>query len=203
MAEITVNIVEFNHMLKQYIAESRLDVGEAVNKKAGDVAFFAARNTKAAKRADIMPYESGMFNAYAASGHTKYGTKVKGEGNARLAKFIRSRRVVAINYSKSLWLNLAQQLGKQVKGLKTASGKAADLGSKYGKADAAKPSSINDKPFAVLTIKGADDDHAKNILRPAMQGAIDDAAADLGKYVLRKMQERLGNVRRGRKAGRD
>jgi hypothetical protein len=173
-----------------------------VNKKAGDVAFFAARRTKSAKKADIMPYESGMFNAYAASGHTKFGKKVKGEGNARLAKYIRSRRVLAINYSKSLFLNLANQLGKQVKGLKGANTKAKKLGDKYGEAEAAKPSKMNDKPFAVLTIKGADDSHAQ-MLQTAMQGGVDDAAKDMGDYVARKMQERLGNVRRGRKLGRE
>jgi hypothetical protein len=54
-----------------------------------------------------------------------------------------------------------------------------------------------------MTLKGVEQAHATEVMEPAMQAAIDDVTKDMAKYVKRKMQERLGIVKRGRKAGRN
>lgn len=220
--EIRVDLREFTQALQLYVEESRLEVADAVNKKAGDVAIMAAKRAKKAQKGAFPPLSSGIYNALAAADSNKYGGSfgdgafvaqeklkkrfggrvVKGQGNAKAAKYLYNRRAGAIGYSKSIFLRLATQIGKAVRGVKVGK-RVGALKSKHGEITQAKPAELtkwNDKPFATLEIFGIDKDHAKQEIEPALQGGVDDAVKDMRVYLNKKMRERArARSGRGRK----
>jgi hypothetical protein len=215
MATATSNAAAFQKMLADYVTVSSMDLAEATNKKAGDVALFAARYTKAAKVGDIPGYKTGLYNALMAArpgiGSQKFqeaaakaqkiggGRKVKGQQNKAGAQSVLNRRKGATNYSKALWIMLAKELGKEGKGAKKAIGISKGLNKKYAEAVAAKKASVNGVTTATLLIKGAEDDHIRNILEPSLDPAMAAAARDMAPYVAKKMRERLKQVRKRRR----
>jgi hypothetical protein len=134
--------------------------------------------------------ESGLFNAI-ATGNTKFGASrfgvaVKRKGNAKIAKKIRSKRLKANNYSKSLFLKLAAGVGKKVRMLrrpKNAEGKKA-VKSKI--------------PTAYFEITGVDQEHADKVLTPALEKGIAATVKDMRVYIERKLAK-IAKAKSGRR----
>ena len=214
--KVTVDLTEFNTAIKEYIFHSKMEVSEAVNKKAGDIALFAAKRAKKATKGGYPPFSSGLYNALVAadpkksSGSFSEGAKmaqhrirnkfpgqtVKGKGNEKAAKYLFSRRTGSIGYSKALFIKLAKDLGKTVTGVRVSKKKEASIDNATGKK--AKVSGTFDKPFATLEIQGVEQDHASNEIEPALQAGVDDAVKDMAKYINRKLRQ-LARKHSGRK----
>lgn len=188
---VNVDLLEFQAALDEYVKESRLDVADAVNKKAGDVAFKAAtarqvNGNRPKGKLNKLGKESKLWHAL-ATGKTKFGVSKKGaavknQGNAAVAQAIWESRLRHIHYSKSLFLRLAQKFGKKVKALR-ASNTVENV--------AAKPATkgMFDKPEAILEILGVDADH-ETILDEAMLHGLRGQTADMRKYLDDKIAKR-------------
>jgi hypothetical protein len=179
---IKVDTGELQRALRDYMAHTSKTLPEAVNKIAIDVAFQANRAAKRAtpnniKRADA---NGKLFHSLAATGATKFGKAVRGQGNAEIAQKIFDARVRAINYSKAIFLKLAKDLGGN---MRSAIGRSLPSGPTATRAR----NSI--RPQAVLDIVGIQDKHAANIIQPAMQGGINAVAKDKREYINRKIAE--------------
>ena len=205
--KVTVDLTEFNTAIKEYIFHSKMEISEAVNKKAGDIALFAAKRAKKATRGSYPPLSSGLYNALVAADPKKSsgpfakaaeeaqhrirkkfsGPIPRGKRNAKAAAYLFSRRSQSAGYSKALFVKLANDLGKAVTGVRVSKKKQASIDNATGKK--AKVSGTFDKPFAVLEIKGVEQDHANNEIEPALQAGVNDAVKDMGKYINRKLRE--------------
>ena len=186
--KIKVDITEFNRALKDYVLESKMDIGDAVNKQAIKVAFYANKKSSKANDGTIPPKGSRLYYALAASGENKYGKAVKGKGIGKIARKIASRRFSAVSYNKAMWLKLAIDLGAQV-------GKASKRMMKMEHVQGAKAQTNGrtDKPFATLIIgglKGIEADNMREHIAPALQSAVILAAKDMQVYINRKLRER-------------
>lgn len=203
---IQVDLTEFHQAMREYVAEARLTVAEAVNKQAIELAFNANRETKRAQAASIPAVSTGLFHALASarpgSGSAEFqrvaigaqrklkkkfgGRVVKGSGNlSKAADFLRSRRTGGVNYSKSLWLRIASQLGANVTKLKRKSSKINNTSAKR-----AKESGSFDKPVAEFTISGVEKRHVERLLQPALESAVPKTIKSMQDYVSRKLRER-------------
>jgi len=179
---IRVDTGELERALRDYMAYTSKTLPEAVNKIAIDVAFQANRAAKKAtpkniKRADA---NGRLFHSLAATGATKFGTAVRGQGNAKIAQKIFDARVRAVNYSKAIFLKLAKDLGGN---MRSALGRSLPSGPTATKAR----NSI--RPQAVLDIVGIQEKHAASIIQPAMQKGINAVANDKREYINRKIAE--------------
>jgi hypothetical protein len=111
---------------------------------------------------------------------------VKRKGNAKIAKKIRSKRLKANNYSKSLFLKLAAGVGKKVRMLrrpKNAEGRKA-VKSKI--------------PTAYFEITGVDQEHADKVLTPALEKGIAATVKDMRVYIERKLAK-IAKAKSGRR----
>lgn len=213
---VKVDMSDFNAAIKQYIQHSKLEIFEAVNKKAGDIALFAAKRAKKASKGSYPPLSSGLYNALVAADPKKSsgsfskgaemaqhrirnkfpGQTVRGKGNAKAAKYLFNRRAGSVGYSKALFIKLAKDLGKEVKGVRVSKKKEASIDNAQGKK--ARVAWTLNKTFAVLEIKGVEQDHATNEIEPALQAGVDDAVKDMAKYINRKLRQ-LARKHSGRK----
>jgi phosphoglycolate phosphatase-like HAD superfamily hydrolase len=187
---IDVDLKEFSDAMREYLKYSSLDVAEAVNKKAGDVAFSATRaasvsHKKPERKLNKIGKESRLWHAL-ATGKTKLGTSkkgaaVKGKGNADVAEAIWASRLRHIHYSKSLFLHLAKKFGKTVtavssKGVQNAVATHA-------------PKRVSDRPEAILEILGVEKTH-EPLLEKAIQHGIKAQIKDMQKYINDKIAKR-------------
>jgi hypothetical protein len=187
---LQVDLREFQKAMREYIVLSEKTVADAVNDKAGDVAFKSIKYLPPFDKGTVPPYESGLFNAI-ATGNTKFGASrfgvaVKRKGNAKIAKKIRSKRLKANNYSKSLFLKLAAGVGKKVRMLrrpKNAEGRKA-VKSKI--------------PTAYFEITGVDQEHADKVLTPALEKGIAATVKDMRVYIERKLAK-IAKAKSGRR----
>jgi hypothetical protein len=183
---IKVDLREFNKALKEYVAESKMEIADAINKKAGDIAFRAAVNTPVAKGITVkdvgIPKGHPFWHAI-ATGKTKFGVSkkgaaVKGKGNKKIANAIFASRKRHISYSRALFLHIAAELGQKVKSIRKSS-KIENAGGL--KADR---KGLTDKPRATLKIIGVESSHA-----PILQDALNDGIA----WVIKDMAGYVGN----------
>jgi len=186
-----VDLSEFSQALREYLTYSKLDVAEAVNKKAGDVAFSAVKHIKSGsevtKEIRRLGKGSRLFHALATGktklGESTKGAAVKGKGNKKVADAIFASRVRHGNYSRALFLYLASKFGKKVSKLKKTNR------IENAKATKAPASGKFDKPQAVLEIIGVESSH-EPLLSRAMQKGIDAQVEDMRRYINRKISER-------------
>lgn len=191
---VTVDLREFQAALRDYVAATEMDMTEATNKKAIDVAFQAAKNTpNSGFKETAPPRGNAMWHAIATgktkAGVTRFGAAVRGKGNEDIARKIYDSRIRAKAYSISLWLKIAADLGAKVRKLrkKSASIKNAD-------GDKAK---IGPKPLARLTIVGVELPHSA-ILQDALRKGIAAVTKDTLTYAKKKLAQR-GKQFSGRK----
>ena len=188
---LKVDLREFQKAMREYIVLSEKTVADAVNDKAGDVAFKSIKHLPKFDKTRVPLYESGLFNAIATGktkfGVTRFGSLVKGKGNEKIAKKIRNSRLGGGNYSKSLFLKMAWEVGKKVSMLKkkpdNATGKKA-VKSKI--------------PTAYLEITGVDQEHADKVLTPALEKGIADTVKDMRVYIERKLAK-IAKAKSGRR----
>lgn len=191
-----VDLTDFNAALKAYVKESKMEIAEAVDKKAIDIAFRANKETKKANRGSIQPKGSQIYYVLAATGATRQGKSVKGKGNKKTADKIASRRFAAINYNKSLWLKLASDLGATVKSLTKKASKLT-----HAKGTKSKKGGATDKPFAVLEINRLESDNVAEQMAPSLKKAVAASVEDMKTYIARKIAERSKKYS-GRKSGK-
>lgn len=197
--KIELDVSEFSRALREYAKVSSRELPEIINHAAIDVAYKAMAQTPRAQKSDVIPYESGFYNALLASGKTKYGRIVKGfRGgfkNKELAKAIYRKRLSAISYSKALWLTVAKKLGANVRSLARKSSSIDGGGhGEYVTAKKAKPfTTILDKATVVaqatFEIDGIEASHATAVMNSALQKGIDAVAKKTFAKIAKKLRE--------------
>lgn len=167
--------------LKAYEKHSSRSMPEIINGTAVDVAFKANSAAKLASEGKIRKADKNgkLFYALAASGKSKFGQVVKGEGIKAAAEKILNARLSARYYSKVLFLKLAQDLGKNLRTVKKALPSNAE-GTK------AKEALVC---FATLEIEGIEKSHADDIIQPALQKGINAAAKAKRDRIAKKLAE--------------
>jgi predicted HNH restriction endonuclease len=152
-----------------------------INGTAIDVAFKSNSAAKLASEGKIRGADKNgkLFYALAASGKSKFGQVVKGEGIKAAAEKILNARLSARYYSKALFLKMAQDLGKTLRTVKKALPSNA-------KGKKAKEALIC---YAELTIEGIEKEHADKIIGPAFQKGINAAAKAKRDRIAKKLAE--------------
>jgi hypothetical protein len=191
--EVSIEMREFQKALMEYLLASKKDVGFAVNKKAGDVAFSASKAMPSAieVRGSMItdyPRESKLWHAIATGktkfGVTKFGAAVKGKGNDKIASKIFNSRGRAAGYSTTIFLRIARDFGKKVRSLRLNRIDNTTI----KKAGTAGESDFLDAVFEVLGIDGSRGHH--NRIDRAIQDALAEQAADMRKYINDKIAKR-------------
>lgn len=180
--EIVFDDADFTEALSEYVGVTSKTLTEAINAKAKDVCFKAANETikPSEVSANIKRYPKGtpLWHALAATGATKYGKAVRGEGNKKLANKIYNSRIRATGFSRAIWRKIASDFGASLRG------KAAKISAARG-IKARK----SHKPFAVLLADDLEVDHVRGVMQPAVDRALKHVARDMVKYLSRKMGE--------------
>lgn len=191
--DVTWEQKEFQNALREYLVESRMGVADAVNKKAGDVAFSASKQMPSAVEVKTkintdLPRESALWHALATgktrSGATKFGTAVRGKGNDKIASKIFNSRTRAAGFSRTIYLKIARDFGKSVASVRLNRIKNTTI----KKAGAERDRDYLDAVFEVL---GIDTDGGYyGMHNEAIRSALALQAADMRKYINRKIAER-------------
>lgn len=188
--QVDMDLKEFSDAMREYLKYSSLDVADAINKKAGDVAFSANKapsvnSKKPERKLNKIGQESRLWHALATGktrfGATKKGTAVRGKGNADVAQAIWESRIRHISYSKSLFLHLAKKFGKQVTAVRSK-------GTDNARATPA-PKKVSERPEAILEILGVEKAH-EPLLQAAIQRGIKAQVKDMQKYINDKIAKR-------------
>lgn len=179
--KVRVDTSELVRAIRNYEKYSSREMPKIINGTAIDVAFKSNSAAKLASEGKIRKTDKDgkLFYALAASGKTKIGKVVKGEGIKKAAESILNRRLSARYYSKVLFLKLAQDLGKTLRTVKKALPSNAE-----GKK--AKEALVC---YAELTIEGIEKDHADKIIQPALQKGINAAAKAKRDRIAKKLSE--------------
>ena len=184
-------MAEFTKALREYVYESTLDASEAVNKKAGDVAFKAASSlpsvAEGTAKIQAIGKDNRLWHAI-ATGATKLGIHRKGkakrgEGNADVAKQIYESRLRHVPYSRAIYLVLAAKMGKKVGKVRKSSKIDNAL------AQRAKESGAFQIPEAILEVIGIQQDHAP-VMQDAMKKGLANQAEDMKRYLAKKIAKR-------------
>lgn len=181
--DVRVDLRQFTKALQQYEQESSRDIATIVKGAAIDVAFKANQATPRAAKGEIPPASSPLYYALASANPVSNGGAfgraaeaaqrrikgrfVKGSGELKkAARLIRSKRSSAVSYSKALFLKLAAQIGGKVR-----VAKSSDIGN-------AKATETKSKlrPAVTFKIEGIEQEHAKQIIQPALQKGINAVA---------------------------
>jgi hypothetical protein len=191
--KVSVEAKEFEKALREYLLASKKDVGFALNKKAGDVAFSASKNmpgaveVKATIRTDY-PRDNPLWHALATGktsrGASKVGTAVRGKGNNKIASAIYNSRSRAAGFSRTIFLRIARDFGKKVSGLRTSQIENTKVKKSGTKGD----SDFMDAIFEVLGVS-KDRGHDSR-MDEAIRDALADQAADMRKYIEAKIAKR-------------
>jgi len=194
---IRVDTGELERSLRDYMAYTSKTLPEAVNKIAIDVAFQAEKVvTRSAFKTvswEKLAYvgttttttvNKALFHALATGktrfGKTRFGAAVKGQGNEEIAKKIFESRGRAVNYSRAIFIKLAEDLGKVLR---------RSVGRGLPRNASATKARKSIRPQASLNVDGVEKRHADDVLQPAMQRGIDAAAKDKREYITRKIAE--------------
>lgn len=179
-ARITFQDEEFTRVFREYSKATSKTLEGAINAKAKDVCFRAANaaNTKTSTFPDRYPKESPLWHALAATGATKFGQAVKGQGNKKLARTIYNSRLRAKGYSRAIWRKIASDFGGALSG-------------KASKIDHARGIKAKDsfKPEAQLIVDGLEQSHVDDVMQPAIDAALKYVAADMRLYLAKKMSK--------------
>jgi len=189
---IRVDTGELERALRDYMAYTSKTLPEAVEKIAIDVDYQAYRlckrtiwnPTKWSEFDGGQGVDRAFFHALATGktkfGVTKFGAAVKGQGNEKIAKKIFDARTRATNYSATIFLKLAFDLGAKIR----SRARASKI--KHAKA---KRAHRKFHPAVILTVEGLEKKHVDEIIQPAMQGGINAVAKDKREYINRKIAE--------------
>jgi hypothetical protein len=179
--KVRVDTSELVRAIRAYEKHSSREMPAIINGTAIDVAFKSNSAAKLASEGKIRGADKNgkLFYALAASGKSKFGQVVKGEGIKAAAEKILNARLSARYYSKVLFLKMAQDLGKTLRTVK----KALPSNAKGKKAKEAIVC------FATLTIEGIEKEHADKIIGPAFQKGINAAAKAKRDRIAKKLAE--------------
>jgi hypothetical protein len=180
--KVTVNTSELVRAIRDYEKYSSRSMPEIINGTAVDVAFKANQSVKSAKVGAIKKADQDgkLWHALAASGASRFGKTVKGQGNKEAAQRILSARNSARGYSKALFLKMAQDLGKTIK---------SALGRGLPGNSAAKKAKEALICYAELTVEGIEKSHADTVIGPAMQAGVDKAAKAKRDRISKKLSD--------------
>jgi len=178
---VRVDTSELVRAIRAYEKHSSREMPKIINGTAIDVAFKSNSAAKLASEGKIRGADKNgrLFYALAASGKSKFGQVVKGEGIKAAAEKILNARLSARYYSKVLFLKMAQDLGKTLRTVK----KALPSNAKGKKAKEALVC------YAELTIEGIEKEHADKIIGPAFQKGINAAAKAKRDRIAKKLAE--------------
>jgi len=178
---VRVDTSELVRAIRAYEKHSSREMPAIINGTAIDVAFKSNSAAKLASEGKIRGADKNgkLFYALAASGKSKFGQVVKGEGIKAAAEKILNARLSARYYSKVLFLKMAQDLGKTLRTVK----KALPSNAKGQKAKEALVC------YATLTIEGIEKEHADKIIGPAFQKGINAAAKAKRDRIAKKLAE--------------
>jgi hypothetical protein len=179
--QVRVDTSELVRAIRSYEKHSSREMPAIINGTAIDVAFKSNSAAKLASEGKIRGADKNgrLFYALAASGKSKFGQVVKGEGIKAAAEKILNARLNARYYSKVLFLKMAQDLGKTLRTVK----KALPSNAKGKKAKEAIVC------FATLTIEGIEKEHAYKIIGPAFQRGVNAAAKAKRDRIAKKLAE--------------
>lgn len=189
--EITIEDEGFVRALQQYTDLTSENTVDAINKKAKDLCFEAAKQMPVGKPYKDNPKGSKIYHVLAAGGNrakngqsleTRFGKHPKGKGNKKMANKIAVSRNTASNYSKAICLKMASDIGGYLKRriikksgtIKHARGKRATKGMKIK---------------ATLDVEGLEKSHVDEVIQPAFNRAAKATTKDIQKYIDRKMKE--------------
>jgi len=184
-AFIALEDEEFTRAFNQYLDVTSKTVTEAVNAKAKDLCFQAARQMNSGDPSREHPKGSRIYHVLAAGGNsrkngqsleTRFGKAPKGKGNKKLADKIYNRRRRSKGYSRAICVKMAGDFGAK---LTVKAGKI-----NYASGTPAKPSI---RPVAYLNVKGLEKDHVDNELQPAFERGLRIVTRDMRKYLSKKM----------------
>jgi hypothetical protein len=191
--EVSVEAREFQKALVDYLIASKKDVGFALNKKGGDVAFSASKQMPEAIEVQATintdyPQGEPLWHAIATGktrfGVTKFGAAVKGKGNKKIADKIFNSRSRRAGFSRSIFLKIARDFGKKVKKLKSDKVKNT-------KVKLAGTNGDDDFMAAVFEILGVDGQRGfDSRLDRAIRWGLREQAADMQKYINDKIAKR-------------
>jgi hypothetical protein len=190
---VSVEAKEFQKALVEYLTASKKDVGFALNKKSGDVAFSASKQmpgvieVKATIETDY-PKGEPLWHALATGkarfGVTKFGAAVKGKGNKKIADRIFNSRSRRAGFSRSIFLRIARDFGKKVQKLKSDQVKNT-------KVWLAETRGEDDFMSAVFEVLGIDGQRGfDRRLDWAIRWALEEQAVDMRKYIEDKIAKR-------------
>lgn len=191
--ELTVDPTELMEAMNLYLKATKKDEADVVNRAAKNAVLGgkglqgALQVTKRAKASDFRAfnpakkrareYSNRLFHALAAKGETRFGRAVKGEGNAETALKIYNSRKSAIGFAKAVWIGVGRKLGARLRSKFELPG---------SKATKATPITLK----ATFQTTDIDEGLVRNIMEDALQVGMNNAAADMRSYALRKMEER-------------
>jgi hypothetical protein len=171
--ELTFDSAEFARALRDYETASQKEMSEILNEKGIKLSFEAAKQL--AGMGDVKRYYgkgSPLFHSLAATGATKFGQAVKGQGNKKLADKIYESRVRAKNYARAMCLAMASHLGGNVRLVKAKS-------IKHAGASKAKPGM---KIEVRMWINKAQEGMINDVIGPAIKKALVEQVLDMDKY---------------------
>lgn len=183
---------EFTNAFREYLTEVRKDSGVETNRRAVNISFRASEEMPSAieVRGNILkdhPKDSPLWHALATGktklGESRFGAKVRGKGNKKVAAEIFKSRGRHAGYSRYLFLNLASDLGGKVRAVKkltSINNAKGTKASEAGKADLVR---------AVLEILGVDAEHG-GLLDKAITKALVGEAEDMRKYLTARIAKR-------------
>jgi hypothetical protein len=185
---LTLDTRAFRAALHEYERATKKDEAEILNHAARNVAFRAAQRTPKADRSKIV---AGLHkDPRLRFALTSLQLRKKGRGILKRGAFARAvrgfvgKRAASSGYIRVGWAPAIEQLGGSFRGRKPRSKSPAAHG--YGKP--ATPSRL----FAVLANMAVG---SGAVGLPALQGALNFVAADMGNYARRKMQKTANKYR--------
>jgi hypothetical protein len=189
-----IDTSELMEAMQLYEKVTKKDGVEIVNRAAKN-ACIGGRGLKGAlqltKRADSKAitkfsparkrgreYENNLFNALAAKGETRFGKAVRGKGNRAKAMEIYNSRKQAIGFSKAIWIQIAKDLGANLKSKFSLKGSARGTKATFARMK------------ATIETGTLEDDHVSRIMKDALQEGVNNAAVDMREYAQKKLEAR-------------
>lgn len=188
--QIQIEDEDFIRALQQYTDLSSQNLTDAINKKAKDLCFEAAKVMPRGEPYKDNPKGAKIYHVLAAGGNrakngqsleTRFGKHPKGKGNKKIANKIATARNTAKNYSRAICLKMAADLGATLTRFVNKAGKI-----KHARGKAAKKGI---KIAAYLDVDGLEKSHVQDVIQPAFNKAAKKVEKDMQKHINRKLRE--------------
>ena len=122
--EFTLDDKELQEALDLYSTVTTSDMSIVINRKAKDICFHAGREISKAKKSDINKHRPRkrkqeerhrLHFALLASGETRHGKVVRGQGIRKKVDEVLSARYGAVGYAQAIWMTLETHFGAKLK----------------------------------------------------------------------------------------